>query len=424
MEDVRPGPPRPGWSRRRKVVVWTSAALVLLLVVLTVAGWLVWRHLNDNIRTADASLAPSSLSGTQDILLVGSDNRGGSDAKYGTAQGARSDTTILLHSPADRREAVAVSIPRDSMVQIPDCPRSDGTVAPASFGMFNSAFDVGGISCTVKTVEALTGIRITHFIVLDFTGFVKVVNALGGVRVCVTQPISDTDSGLNVPAGTSMLSGEQALAFVRVRHIGNGSDLDRIIRQQYFLGELESQVRATGVLANPLKTYDVMDAATKAIVTDPGLGSISRLLGLVDTLNQVPDGKTTYVTVPSDPYPLDPNRVVWSVPGAAELWDSLRTGVAPEPSAASVGAGPADDTSGADTSGADTGAAAESAAAAGLTRAETGPRSAGVGNATGAAGDAAAGAAERGNAAAGSGATSGVPASPSPSSTSYTCPAS
>lgn len=325
MDDARAWALFSGWSRRRKAVVWTAAALVLALVVLTVAGWLVWRHLNGNIRTADASLAPSSLSGTQNILLVGSDNRAGSDAKYGTSQGARSDTTILLHSSADRREAVAVSIPRDSMVQIPDCTRSDGSVAASSFGMFNSAFDTGGIGCTVKTVEELTGIQITHFIVLDFTGFVKVVDALGGVRVCVTQPVSDTDSGLNLPAGTSTLNGEQALAFVRVRHIGNGSDLERITRQQYFLTELESQVHAAGMLRNPLKMYDVMDAATKAIVTDPGLGSINQLLALVNTLNQVPNGKTSYVTVPNDPYPLDSNRVVWSEPGATELWDSLRS---------------------------------------------------------------------------------------------------
>ena len=406
MEDVRPRFPRPGWSRRRKVVVWTSAALVLLLVLLTVAGWLVWRHLNGNIRTADASLAPSSLSGTQDILLVGSDNRAGSDAKYGTAQGARSDTTILLHTPADRREAVAVSIPRDSMVQIPDCTRSDGTVAAASFGMFNSAFDTGGIGCTVKTVEQLTGIRITHFIVLDFTGFVKVVNALGGVRVCVTQPISDTDSGLNLAAGTSTLNGDQALAFVRVRHIGDGSDLGRITRQQYFLSELESQVRAAGVLTNPLKMYDTMDAATKAIVTDPGLGSISRLLGLVDSLNQVPENKTTYVTVPNDPYPLDPNRVVWSEPGASELWDSLRTGVAPGSPDASVGANPGA-SAGTDTGGGAGSDVAESATAAGYAKGDVesqGTQAQGTGTGTGTA------------------ATSA--AEPSPSPTSYTCPVS
>jgi LCP family protein required for cell wall assembly len=310
-------------------VVWTSAALVVLLVVLTVVGWLTWRHLNGNIRTADASLAPSTLSGTQNILLVGSDNRSGSDARYGTAQGARSDTTILLHTPADRREAVAVSIPRDSMVEIPQCTRSDGTTAAASYGMFNSAFDTGGIGCTVKTVETLTGVRITHFIVLDFTGFVQVVNALGGIRVCVTQPISDPDSRLSLPAGITTLNGDQALAFVRVRHIGNGSDLERITRQQYFLDELEAQVRAAGVLSNPLRMYDIANAATKAIVTDPGLGSISRLLALVNSLNQVPSGKTTYVTVPNDPYPPDPNRVVWSEPGASELWDSIRTASLP-----------------------------------------------------------------------------------------------
>jgi hypothetical protein len=148
-----------------------------------------------------------------------------------------------------------------------------------------------------------------------------------------------------------------------------------------------------------------MDAATKAIVTDPALGSISRLLALVDTLNQVPDGKTTYVTVPNDPYPPDPNRVVWSEPGASELWDSLRTGVAPETSNASVGAGAGADTgtnpdtgTSADTGGA--GEAAGSAAAVRMARMDAGT------------GDATTGAAP----------TGGVPANPSPSS--YTCPAS
>jgi LCP family protein required for cell wall assembly len=336
MERVRAGPPWKGWSRRRKALVWTSGALAFLLLAAVVGGWLIWRQLNGNIRTVDAPLAPSDLSGTQNILIVGSDNRAGSDAKYGTSEGARSDTAILVHTPADRRDATVVSIPRDSMVLIPDCARSNGTVAAAGVGMFNSAFDTGGIACTVKTVEALTGIRITHFLVLDFTGFVKVVDALGGVRVCVTQPIEDTDSGLDLPVGTSTLNGERALAFVRVRHVGTGSDLDRIKRQQYFLSQVESQVRAAGLLTAPMRLYGVLNAATRAVVTDPALGSVSSLIGLVNSLNRIPSDRTAYVTVPNEPYAPDPNRVQWSQPAADQLWSALKD--QPATAAASPGA--------------------------------------------------------------------------------------
>lgn len=318
-------PPRPGWSRRRKVLVWSAAAMAFVLFAAGISGWLLFNHLNHNIRTTDAGTNSKTVEGTQDILIVGSDNRSGADAKYGTAEGARSDTTILFHTPADRRDATAVSIPRDSMVQIPDCTKSDGTVAPANYGMFNSAFDEGGIACTVKTVESLTGITITHFVVLDFTGFAATVDALGGVKVCTTMPIDDPDSDLDIPAGVQTLNGEQSLAFVRVRHIGDGSDLARIERQQYFMHVFSGQIRASGLLTDPLKLYRVLNSATKSIVTDPGLGSLSDLYSLAETLNRVPDSSVSYQTVPVVPYPEDNNRVIWDEPSATGLWASLLT---------------------------------------------------------------------------------------------------
>lgn len=317
-------PRRPRWSRRRRIATWVGGILTLLLVLFGIAVGVIWYHLNHNIRTIDSVVAPSVLGGAQNILLVGSDNRSGSDAKYGTTQGARSDTVILFHTPADRADAVAVSIPRDSVVRLPACTRSDGTVAPASLGMFNSAYDTGGITCTVKAVESLTGITVTHFVVLDFTGFVTLVDALGGVKVCVTSAVTDTDSKLNLPAGISALDGEQALAFVRLRHVGDGSDLARIKRQQYFLNQMATQVRQRGLISQPVRLYQVLDAATKAIITDTGLGSLSSLRELADSLSQIPNGKTSYVTVPNEPYALDPNRVQWIEPDAANLWNSLR----------------------------------------------------------------------------------------------------
>ena len=321
---------REKWPLRKKLVVWGCSALALVIVAVAVGAEVAWRHLNGNIKTQDAQLKPSAMSGKQDILFIGSDSRAGDNQSLGggDVSGARSDTAMVFDSPADRGQATEVSIPRDSMVQIPACTATSGAVAgatdPATFGMFNSAFSEGGAPCTVKAVESLTGLALTHYIAIDFEGVVGVVNALGGVKVCVTQAIDDTDSGLHIPAGTTTLNGDQALAFVRLRHsVGDGSDLERIQRQQYFLNQLEQQVRAAGLLTDPLKLYKVLDAATQSITTDPGLGSVTDLYDLTQTLDAIPNGKIKYVTVPNEPYPEDADRVIWTEPAATNLWNGL-----------------------------------------------------------------------------------------------------
>ncbi len=326
------------WSARKKLVVWGTAGLAVAIVIVSVSAVVIWNHLNGNIRTEDADLKPSAINGKQDVLFIGSDSRAGGNASLGggNVAGARSDTTMVFDSPADRRKGTEVSIPRDSMVQIPTCTGTDGQTVASTFGMFNSAFASGGAPCTVRAVESLTGLQLTHYIAVDFEGVVGVVNALGGVKVCVTQPIVDADSGLNLPAGTTTLNGQQALAFVRVRHtIGDGSDLERIQRQQYFLDQLASQVRADGLMSDPIKLYKVLNAATSSIQTDPGLGSVSDLYGLAQTLNSIPSGKMSYVTVPNEAYADDPNRVVWSEPAATRLWE----GLIEEPDTVSASAG-------------------------------------------------------------------------------------
>ena len=320
---------REKWSLRKKLLVWGCSALAAAIVAVAVGVGVAWRHLNGNIKTEDAALKPSAMSGKQDILFIGSDSRAGGNQSLGggDVSGARSDTTMVFDSPADRRRGTEVSIPRDSMVQIPACTTSTGTggaTAAATFDMFNSAFSTGGAPCTVKTVESLTGLTLTHYIAIDFEGVVGVVNALGGVKVCVTQAIDDVDSGLNIPAGTTTLNGDQALAFVRLRHsVGDGSDLERIQRQQYFLNQLEQQLRAAGLLTDPIKLYKVLDAATQSITTDPGLGTVTDLYNLAQTLNEIPSGKISYTTVPNEPYPEDTNRVIWTEPDATNLWSSL-----------------------------------------------------------------------------------------------------
>jgi LCP family protein required for cell wall assembly len=326
------------WSLRKKLLVWGCGALAVAIVLATIGIAIVWRHLNGNIKTEDAQLKPSAMSGKQDILFIGSDSRAGANQSLGggDVSGARSDTTMVFDSPADRSKGTEVSIPRDSMVQIPACTSTNagtsasasagagGAAVAANFGMFNSAFTEGGAPCTAKTIESLTGLSLTHYIAIDFEGVVGVVNALGGVKVCVTQAIDDQDSHLNIPAGTSTLNGDQALAFVRLRHsVGDGSDLERIKRQQYFVNQLEDQVRAAGLITDPIKLYKVLDAATQSITTDPGLGSVTDLYSLAQTLNEIPSGKMSYVTVPNEPYPEDTARVIWTEPDATNLWNGL-----------------------------------------------------------------------------------------------------
>lgn len=338
------------WSLRKKLVVWGCSALAGVIVLVVAGVGLAWHHLNGNIKTEDAQLRPSDMNGKQDILFIGSDSRAGANQALGGGDvgGARSDTAMIFDSPADRRQGTEVSIPRDSMVRIPDCDGTSGQTVSANYGMFNSAFSEGGAPCTVKTVQSLTGLSLTHYIAIDFEGVVGVVNALGGIRVCVTQAIDDKDSGLNIPAGTTTLNGDQALAFVRLRHsVGDGSDLERIQRQQYFLDQLEQQVRNAGLLTDPIRLYKVLDAATQSLTTDPGLGTVTDLYNLAQTLNGIPSGRMTYVTVPNEPSPDDPDRVIWTQPEAANLWNVLiseqdTAGASNSAAAAALGAGPRD----------------------------------------------------------------------------------
>ncbi|WP_232248463.1 LCP family protein [Streptacidiphilus rugosus] len=321
----------PGGHRRR-VLLWISVGLGLLLVVAAGTAWLGYNKLNGNIHTdttTDRLLGPSSSRPTQvngeNILLIGSDSRAGANAAYGTAVGARSDTTILLHISRDRRRAVGVSIPRDAMVDVPACTLPDGRVTAPYLGMFNSAFEQGGTACTIRTVEQMTDIRIDHFVVVDFTGFKKMIDAIGGVDVCLSKPVVDKDSQLDLPAGRQNLDGEQALGYVRVRYaLGDGSDTERMGRQQDFLSSLVQKVESSGVLLNPTRLYPLLDAATSALTVDPGLNTLNKLYDLASSLSHMPSGATEFLTAPREPYAYDHNRDQLQQPEANQLFQQLR----------------------------------------------------------------------------------------------------
>ncbi|MFJ8083805.1 LCP family protein [Streptomyces sp. NPDC096205] len=324
--------------RRRRWVRGTALTVGVLVLAAVGAGWVVYAKLDGNITADEAAAAelaryekerPTSLvKGAQNLLLIGSDSRAGDgNRKYGRDSGTqRSDTTILLHLSAGRHSATAVSLPRDLMVDVPGCRRPDGSRAEPMFAMFNYAFETGGSACTIRTVEKLTGIRIDHHMVVDFSGFKKMVDAVDGVEICLTEPIRDKAAKLRLPAGRVKLNGEQALGYVRARKsLGDGSDTDRMDRQQRFLGALVNKVRSNDVLLNPVKLYPVLDAATSSLTTDPPLASLRGLYELVRGLRDIPTERVQFLTVPRESYVYNANRDQLVEPAAQKLFARLRS---------------------------------------------------------------------------------------------------
>ncbi|WP_431952929.1 LCP family protein [Actinacidiphila sp. bgisy167] len=333
-------PPAEAPPRKRRRTWLRVLAAVVSLALLAGAGvsWYLYKRLDGNIRT-DTSTAHELMrvqaerppvlpeaTTAENILLLGSDNRGGGNGKYGQDSGTqRSDTAILLHLAADRKSATAVSLPRDLMVEIPSCRRADGSMTSPQFAQFNWAFEFGGAACTIRTVEKATGIRVDHHLVVDFNGFTKMVDAVGGVEVCVPHPVHDRDAHLDLAAGRQLLHGEQALGYVRARKgIGDGSDTQRMDRQQQFLASLVQKVDSTGVLLNPAALYPLLSAATSSLTADEGLDSLAELYELAQSLRKTPTDQVRFLTVPRRPYTADPNRDELVQPAAAELFTALR----------------------------------------------------------------------------------------------------
>ncbi|MFF7339665.1 LCP family protein [Streptomyces sp. NPDC008163] len=342
-----PGKSPEGWAgrsglditvkRKRHWLRWTALGASFVVLVGAGVGWWLYKKLDGNIRTDTSAAAElkayekerpvSVVHDAENILLIGSDSRAGDNRKYGRDDGGsqRSDTTILLHLAANRKSATAMSIPRDLMVNIPACHKADKTATRAQFAQFNWAFEMGGTACTIRTVEKMTGIRIDHHMVIDFNGFKDMVNAVHGVEICLKESVDDKDAHLKLDAGRHKLNGEQALGYVRARKsLGNGSDTDRMDRQQQFLGALVNKVQSNGVLLNPTRLYPVLDAATKALTTDPGLDSLKDLYDLVRGMRDVPTEKVQFLTVPRQPYHLDRNRDELVQPDADKLFKQLR----------------------------------------------------------------------------------------------------
>ncbi|CAM5487109.1 Polyisoprenyl-teichoic acid--peptidoglycan teichoic acid transferase TagU [Streptomyces violaceorubidus] len=329
-------------SRGKKILLWTGGTMAFVVLAAGAAGYLYLQHLNDNIESLPddgASTGGFQKDQAINILLIGTDKRTGSgNDGYGDKGSAgHADTTILLHVAKDRSNATALSIPRDLIVDVPDCPttQEDGStkVIPGSSGVrFNTSLGQSGRtpSCTMRTVTELTGVKPDNFMVADFNAVKTLTSAVGGVEVCLAKDINDSDSHLNLPAGKHTVEGEEALAFVRTRHsVGFGGDLSRIEIQQQFLGSLMRKLKSNDTLTSPTKMVKLAEAGTEALTVDAKLKSIGKLKDLGLELGKLDTKNLTFATVPVKDNPAEktPVTVVLKDGPAQQVFDMVKNDV-------------------------------------------------------------------------------------------------
>lgn len=301
-------------ARGRKIARRAAIVVGVLTLVLGVgAAAAVWK-LQGNIDTqplGDSLVEDDTPTGALNILFIGSDSRDLSTTEYGTAgDSQRSDALMLVHFSAKNTRIDAVQIPRDTLTDLPACEDTGSGTFAGGTGMINSAL-AAGPACSVRAVEQLSNVRIDHFVQLDFDGFASMVDALGGVDVCLDEAMVDSDAKLDLPAGEQTLDGKDALALARTRKaVGDGSDIGRLGHQQVVMSSIIEQARSTDVLTRPDRLFKFLNALTKSITVDEDISSISGLTGLAKRARSVANEDITFVTMPNGAAPSDPNRVV------------------------------------------------------------------------------------------------------------------
>ncbi|WP_084729914.1 LCP family protein [Streptacidiphilus neutrinimicus] len=318
---------RPRSKARRVLKILALALSVLVLVVAGLGTWLYNRfsgnlhtvHLGGDTRKTLGQEKPDAFGRTPiDILVIGTDARNtqadcnlGGDCNIGGGFG-NADVEMLVHVSANRSNATVMSIPRDTIVDVPACtdPTNSANRTGGYRGMVNSALAYGP-QCQMETIHQLTGIPISHFMMVTFSGVVSMSDAVGGVKVCVSDNVYDTYSHLKLAKGTHNLKGNAALEFVRSRHaFGDGGDLGRLGAQHLYLSSMMRSMRSAGTLTDPTRLFDLADSATKALTVDSGLGNVTSLLGLANDVAKVPTNRMTFTTMQTETDPSDPNRLI------------------------------------------------------------------------------------------------------------------
>ncbi|HJE76422.1 MAG TPA: LCP family protein [Brevibacterium epidermidis] len=320
--------------RRRRTLVAVAAVLIIAApVTIAVAVHNLGANITSSPLRAHGGVVPEKLTDETNVLIIGSDTRDLDSAKeaadvpgagskaasaaasgpgFGSAEGARSDAMILAHLAADGGRVDAVQIPRDTIMDLPACDDTGHGASAAMHGMINSALNAGP-ACSVSAAEELTGVRVDHFINVDFDGFAAIVDALDGITVDLDEPLTDPKANLDLPAGHQTIGGDDALALARTRHaVGDGSDISRMGNQQMVMEAIIDRAKSGQVLTRPDRLYGFLDAVTSTIGVDDELDSMRALASLATTVASVPEDDITFEIMPWAPAPEDPNRVVKS----------------------------------------------------------------------------------------------------------------
>ena len=307
-------------GRRQRLGLAAVGAMSAITLLVSGSAWVLTSYVGSSLGRVNAGTSGTPSSGPVNILVAGVDTRGGLTHRQeialhvGSAISANSDTLMLVHIPADHRSVDVVSLPRDSWVEIPG----------HGMNKINAAYGIGGAALMVSTVERATGLTINDYIEVNFLGFVKVIDALGGVRICVPFAVDDSYSGLHLSAGSHHVNGVTALKFARDRHSFAASDLARIQNQQQLMSSLFAEATQTGVLANPVRLQQVLSSVTAAVKVDKGFN----LIRLADELRGMRSANITFTTVPiaSASYitPTGQEAVLWDAHAAAALFSKLK----------------------------------------------------------------------------------------------------
>lgn len=334
-------------------------ALLTILTILSSGAVIIAHNMQKTIQTNKLTYIPQqSVSMNDDtasmqpidinagtainIMVIGQDTRSGAEnAAIGgndpnAANNHQSDTNMIVHISADRNHVDIISLPRDSIINAPACNTGSDIIPARNNVMLNSVFPTAynathddGIaaSCLVNTVNTLTGLDMQQFILVDFSGLSDMINSIDGVDVCIPQDLHDDNTGLDLKRGLQHLDGVQATQYARIRHGLNtdGSDIMRTVRQQHLVKALMHKLKDDSILSNPTKLYNLANAALSHVKMSSGLADVGVITGLAYSLRGM-DMSTSVnaITVPTEPYIADPNRVQWS-DSASKIWDALQT---------------------------------------------------------------------------------------------------
>jgi LCP family protein required for cell wall assembly len=328
----------PGRRARRLILRWTAVGVVVIVTGALLTAYFKYRAVYDSIHRVTVTdlgkRPPTYGTSSMNILVFGSDSRAGLDHHQqvllhtGDVPGNNTDTIMVVHISPGRHGITVMSLPRDTMVPYYQCDSGPGypgqQADPGASERINALLAAGGPSCLWKTVEQQTGIHIDHFIELGLSGFVNMINDVGGVSVCAPFNVNDPVSGLVLPAGEHHINGVTALAFWRTREdIGYGSDLQRIQRDQFMLAQVLKGILQSGLLSSPTRMLGVLSGVAPSLTTDSGM-SLLDMLHIGESLRGLSSGHVQFLTAPNQPFPYDPTATVeFAQPQADAMFSAI-----------------------------------------------------------------------------------------------------